>query len=279
MLKLSTPSISDQLSLDDTIDQLIQSSLVDGIAEFGSRSSQHFSAASDYDLLILLTHIPIHVFQMLTTIQGRLADIVLVETEMADRLLANGDRPVAMFETLFARKMQTALICYDRSGRLHRIQKLVSSPDWNTTSEAPVAIRTWPRIWFWQSFGLLQLERMAQSHDPMHGFAVDMLLTACLAGTWRSYFEVRALAWDGEKAALRYWMEHDIAYYQTVQLCLGAVDRNERLIAYRTLVQQTIQPIGPILRLGETAVALAQAENEWTDVEAILRYWNSLFSA
>lgn len=39
--------------------------------------------------------------------------------------------------------------------------------------------------------------------------AADMLLTACLAGTWRSYFDVRALPWDGEKAALRHWMAHD----------------------------------------------------------------------
>ncbi len=246
-MKLSTPSFSDQLSLNDTIEYLTQSALVDGIAEFGSRASQDVSAASDYDLLILLTSLPMRVFQLLTTIDGRLADIVLVETETADSLLATGERPTALFEALFARKMQTARIHYDRSGRLHRLQQLVTSPTWD--------------------------------NDPVHRLAVDMLLAACLAGTWRSYFDVRALPWDGEKAALRYWMAHDIGYYQTVQRCLGAGDAQERLVAYRALVQQTIEPIGSILRLGETAVVLAQGAAEWEDVDAILRYWNSLFSS
>src|SRR6266511_2136640 len=242
MMKLSTPSFSDQLSLNDTIEYLTQSALVDGIAEFGSRASQDVSAASDYDLLILLTSLPMRVFQLLTTIDGRLADIVLVETETADSLLA-------------------------------------TSPTWDAPPAASAAMSAWPSIWFWQSFGLLQIERMAQSNGPVHRLAVDMLLAACLAGTWRSYFDVRALPWDGEKAALRYWMAHDIAYNQTVQTCLGAVERQARLAAYRALVQQTIEPIGPILRLGETAVVLAQGAAEWEDVDAILRYWNSLFSS
>jgi hypothetical protein len=261
------------------IHSLTQSPLVDGVAEFGSRSSQDVSAASDYDLLILLTSIPMRVFQLLTTIDGRLADIVLIETEAADSLLAKGERPAAVFEALFARKMQTARIHYDRSDRLHRLQQLVTSPAWEAAPAASAQIRAWPGIWFWQCFGLLQIERMAESHDPVHRLAVDMLLTACLAGTWRSYFNVRALPWDGEKAALRYWMAHDASYYETVQSCLGAVDRQARLAAYRALVQQTIEPIGPILRLGETAVVLAQAEAEWADVDAILRYWNGLFSS
>ncbi len=279
MMKLSTPSFSDQLSLNETIEYLTQSALVDGIAEFGSRASQDVSAASDYDLLILLTSLPMRVFQLLTTIDGRLADIVLVETETADSLLATGERPTALFEALFARKMQTARIHYDRSGRLHRLQQLVTSPTWDAPPAASAAMSAWPSIWFWQSFGLLQIERMAQSNDPVHRLAVDMLLAACLAGTWRSYFDVRALPWDGEKAALRYWMAHDVGYYQTVQRCLGAGDAQERLVAYRALVQQTIEPIGSILRLGETAVVLAQGAAEWEDVDAILRYWNSLFSS
>jgi hypothetical protein len=276
-MTLSTSSVTEQLSLDETLHYLTQSPLVDGIAEFGSRTSQDASTASDYDVLVLITQLPTPVFQLITSIQGRLADVVLVETDTADTLLATGEHPTVLFDALFARKMQTARIHYDRSGRLNAVQKLVTSVAWNTTTRAPSASSRWPHIWFWQSFGLLQLERMAQSHDLIHRLAVDMLLTACLAGTWRSYFDVRGLPWDGEKAALRYWMEHDVPYFQTVQRCLGAANQQERLVAYRELVQHTIQPIGPILRLGETAVALARAENEWADVEAILRYWNSLF--
>ena len=278
-MNLSIPSISEHLSLSETITRLSQSPLVDGIAEFGSHTADHFSPTSDYDLFVLMTHLPLRVFQMLTTIQGRLADIVLVEAETADTLLATATYPTTLFETLFTRKMQTAHIRFDRSGRLKQLQHVVTSPAWQATATPAAPRTTWPAIWFWQSFGLLQVERMAQSQDPVHRLAVDMLFTACLSGTWRSYFDVRARPWDGEKAALRYWMEHDDAYFQTVQACLGATNRNERLRAYRALVQQTIQPIGAILRVGETAVVLAQAEHKDTEVHVMLRYWNSLFSS
>jgi hypothetical protein len=278
-MNLSLPSVSEQLSLNETMTRLSQSPLVDGIAEFGSHTAGHFSPASDYDLLILLTHVPLRAFQMLTTIHGRLADIVLVETETADRLLTTGTQPTTLFDTLFVRKMQTASIHFDRSGRLHRLQHLITSSSWRAAATPAAPRSAWPAIWFWQSFGLLQLERMAQSQELVHRLAVDMLFTACLSTTWRSYFDVRAQPWDGEKAALRYWMEHDLAYFQTVQVCLQAPDRNERLEAYRALVQQTIQPIGDILRVGETAVVLAQEGREDSEVQVILHFWNSLFSS
>lgn len=277
MLLLSAPSISDDLSLDETIERLAQSALVDGIAEFGSRAGQQVGGASDYDLLILVTHIPVRVFQMVTTIHRRLADIVLVETETADTLLATGERPTTRFESLFARKMQAASIRYDRSGRLARVQCLVTSPQWEAARNDTVPAETLYNIWFWQSFGLLQLERMAKSQDPLHRSAVDMMFSACLSGTWRGYFELRALAWDGEKAALRYWGRHDPGYLKLVKACLERANRDDRLAAYRNLVQRTLEPIGNALRAGETAVVLAQAWSGPTDIQTALDYWNGLF--
>jgi predicted nucleotidyltransferase len=276
-MNLSKPSLSEQLSLEETLDVLARSALVDGIAEFGSRTAQASTPASDYDLLLLVRQLPRPVFQMLTSIQGRLADIVLVETTTADALLHSGELPQAFFDQLFARKMQTARIIVDRSGRLGQVQQLVRSAAWGAMLAEARSNASLSGIWFWQCFGLLQLERMAQSTDPLHQTAVDMLLTACLAGTWRNYFDIRALDWNGEKAALRYWSEHDPGYHQLVLACLRASGGHERLLAYRSLVEQTIQPIGRPLQRGETAVALAQPIATETDVALVLDYWDELF--
>ncbi|GAB4577635.1 MAG: hypothetical protein Fur0022_03660 [Anaerolineales bacterium] len=270
MITHSSPSISDSLSLEDTIARLKASPLVDGVAEFGSRTGRH-SAVSDHDLLILVQAIPARVFQMVTTIGGRLADIVLVETETADSLLTAPAPQPRSFEALFAQKMKTARILYDASGRLEKVQQLVTGERTSSNISDADLYATW----FWQSHALLHLERMAQSPDPLYLSAVDMMLTANLPGTWRSYFDIHNLPWEGEKAALRHWAAHDPGYLHLVRQCLEAVDRHERLAAYRSLVEQTLAPVGQLLVQGETAVMLA-GPNEREEVERVLGYWEGL---
>lgn len=278
MIVVSAPSVSDHLSLEDAVTRLKASSRVDGIAEFGSRTTSQANVASDYDLLVLVRDLPTEVFQMVTTIGGRLADIVLVETKTADTLLATSQPPKAgSFEALFALKMRTARIMDDASGRLGRIRQLVTNPAWAEHFAHRQSDAELYSAWFWNSFGLLHLERMSKSQDPAHLSAVDMMLTGCLPGTWRSYFAIRGIPWEGEKAAIRYWAQHDPGYSQAVRKCLEMNDRNERLTAYRELVEQTLRPIGKALKRGETAAILANSANNHADVQRVLRYWNSLF--
>jgi hypothetical protein len=173
--------------------------------------------------------------------------------------------------------MQTARILYDASGRLARVQQRVTDPNWREAHPPAQLDAERYAAWFWQSFSLLQMERMIRSDAAVHQAAVDMMLTAGLPATWRSYFEIRALPWDGEKAAIRYWTQHDPEYYQIIQRCLEVGDRRERLAAYRLLVERTLQPAGKVLGLGETAVILSQPGAAPSDARTILEYWDTLF--
>jgi predicted nucleotidyltransferase len=275
---LSTPSISDHLSLKDVIARLMTSADVDGIAEFGSRATQQAGESSDYDLLILVRNLPARVFQMVTTIDGRLADVVLVETETADQLLVNDGRLKGdKFDALFALKMSSAHILYDASGRLARLNKLVTSAAWKEGQPSAGHETTIYPAWFWQSFGLLHLERMSRSNDSVQLSAADMMFTACLAGTWRSYFDVRGIPWEGEKAAIRYWSEQDPGYLQILRQCLEISSREERLDAYSKLVAHTLEPIGKVFDKGETAVILTDPAQHESPVQAVLQFWNALF--
>ncbi len=217
---------------------------------------------------------------MITTIDGRLADIVLVETQTADLLLSTQEPPPSgSFAALFVQKMQVAQIRYDASGRLLSVKQLVTSDAWLNKYTIYQAEPDIYPAWFWQSFGLLHLERMAHSPDPVHLSAADMMFTACLAGTWRSYFDIRGVAWQGEKSAVRYWTEHAPDYLAAVRQCLAACDRGEKLASYRRLVELTLAPIGPVFSRGDTAVILAGAANASDDVQRTLHFWNSLFGA
>ncbi len=279
MIAISASSVSDQFSIEEVIARLKASPLVDGLAEFGSRAASRAQASSDYDLLILVQAMPAPVFQMITTIGGRLADIVLVEVEAADRLLMASERPKpGTREALFAQKMQTARVLYDASDRLHRVREQVTSETWDVRPAHDHRDSDLYLAWFWQSLGLLHLEALTQSEDPVHQSAFDMMLTSCLSGTWRSYFDIRRMPWEGEKAAIRYWMEHDSEYLRVVTKCLDSRDRRERLTAYRDAVEQTIEPIGKTLSRGETALVLAGPNNR-VEVQRTLHFWQSLFDS
>jgi hypothetical protein len=274
----SMKSISDHLTFSEALARLMSSPHVDGIAEFGSRSAGGAAKVSDYDLLLLVKALPRRVFQLVTTINGRLADIVLLEVATAEALLATKSPPSAKtIEAMFVQKMQSARILYDASGRLQKIQQLATSPDWiGARASSPSEYEAYA-LRFWLSHGLMHLERMAGADDPLHNLAAEMMLTSCLAYTWRSYFEARKLAWQGEKAAIRHWEAQDDDYLLAVRKCLASQDLLAKVAQYRVLVILTLAPIGSLIDKGETAVALAGPVESLDAIQKTLGYWNSLF--
>src|SRR5690348_2362888 len=119
------------LTLEVVLHRLAQNEQVDGLALFGSRSEGVAQPASDYDLLILISSLPVGIFQLLTHIGGVMADVVFVLTDQVERLLSSGE-PVAAntHDGRFLWKMQTAQIIYDASGRLTRAQELAQGAMW-----------------------------------------------------------------------------------------------------------------------------------------------------
>jgi hypothetical protein len=261
----------------DTIARLSTAETVDGLALFGSQASVHNNPVSDYDLLILIEDAPVDIFQMFTHIDGRAADIVFVETQIADRVLTL-DAPVKVtyWEQMFVLKMLKARIVYDRSGRLGRVQehviKLAQSPHWmpgSTDSEAYAA-------WFWQNHTLAHVKRMYQSDDPIYVTSADMMLMGALADVCRAYFQCRHLAWEGEKAAIRYLQVSDAGYLDLLRECLSFTDRQRRLALYERLAAQAIAPVGSLWEGGVTAVYLKHPDDHPAQVPAALDFWERL---
>jgi hypothetical protein len=85
----------------------------------------------------------------------------------------------------------------------------------------------------------------------------------------------RAIPWEGEKAAIRYWESHDAEYLDAVGKCLECSSREQKLTSYRGLVELTLSTLGRPLAHGETALFL-QGRNEREDILAVLDYWESL---
>lgn len=267
------------LTLDETLARLAASPVIDGLALFGSRPSGATDAVSDFDVLVLVNSLPAPIFQLLAWVDGRLADVIFVETEMVDRVGASS-APVAAdsFEGLFLLKMHRAEIVYDAEGRLARVQAWVRA-------DAALAARLEPSpyaaryaAWFWQNHALLHLERLVQSSDPVHLTTFDLMLAACLGDYGRSYMATRAIPWQGQTVFVRYLTAHDEPVLAMLRECLAEADRRRKVALYADLVEAALRPFAPRWAAGETAVYLMDPARHATDVEATLAFWESLLA-
>jgi predicted nucleotidyltransferase len=266
------------LTLDETVARLSASPVVDGLALFGSRPAGNITPLSDIDLLVLVRHQPARIFQLFTCIANRLADVVLVETALADQILAE-TAPVAAgsFESMFLCKMVHAELVYDPSGRLQQVQQWVTTQPQAAWLQ-PAGYAAGYGAWFWQNHALAHLQRIVESDDPAHQTEFDLMLGACLADLGRAYCTLRGLPWEGYKTAVRTWMAHDPALLERLRTCLAAPDRAQKVALYRTLVTQVLAPVGGSWPPGGTAVWLIDSSQHETQAAVALAYWEELLA-
>ncbi len=270
---------ANDLSLDETLAKLASQPTVDGVALFGSKAGPNASPISDHDLLILVTELPIPIFQMFTHIEKRMADVVFLETTLVDHLF-QANEPVAAnsFEGMQLLKMAKLQIMYDETQRLSRLQQLALDRAATNNLLLPTSDNQQYQTWFWLNFGLAHIKRMAQSDDPVYETAVDMMLATSLGGMSRAYCSIRHIPWEGEKAALRYLAAHDSDYLALLRSCLRATERHHQLVSYEQLVQQTLAPIGELWQTDVTAVYLRGAEHTAENLDTALNFWNNLLT-
>jgi predicted nucleotidyltransferase len=277
-LTLSTQSF--HLTFEDTIRRLCASDTVVGLALFGSRVQASENPSSDYDLLILVREMPVEIFQMFTSIEGRLADIVFANTQTVDHLM-HIHTPIHPYskEGMLLQKMLTAKIVYDPSVLLLQVQKLARERQQLQTGLLSPSESDQYAAWFWQNHSLVHIRRMLQSEDPVVLTAVDLMLLSGISRLGRDYYTVRSLFWEGEKGAVRFLQSHNTEYLILLRNCLAEPDRVEKVKLYEQLVEKTIAPIGMIWAMGDSAVYLRNLEEQPGRVREALAFWEELFES
>ena len=272
-------TLSDSLSFEDVLARLKSDPRVDGIALFGSRMAAYQSKVSDFDLLIVIDSPTVSIFQLLTHIEHRMADVALVSTHDADRVVSGhntGDW--TSVQRLFMLKMRNARIVYDRAERLRRAQLLAQALDAAQQLTLPSSYESIYSAWFWENFSLLHIKRMAQSEDSVYQTATDMMLLTSLSGICRDYFVVRSLPWEGEKAAIRYFETHDPSFLAVFRECMACQDRRQKIALFERLVALVMEPPIALWSSGTAAVFLTSPPQSQADVEQGLIFWEALIS-
>jgi len=256
------------MTLDDMTARLSTHTTVEGVVLVGSGGRGELTAGSDYDVLVVLSDNPVPISLILTTIDGRVAEVVFQTTDEIERL-AVGIATIrdASADGGIAHRFADGRILFDRVGRLARARAAIRAamPLMMATEAEQYA------AWFNVNYDLRMLKYILRADDPVHRLAVDYRLLAMLSDLWPYYFTVRRLAWRGGKSAIRHFSDHDPNFLTLFRACVAETDRTRKVEMYEELARRAVMPVGELWAEDATA-----ADGTPETVEKALDFWEEL---
>jgi len=262
--------------LDDVLAKLRTQRAVAGLALIGSTGGAAFHAQSDYDLLLVVDRLPDGGHVLLTSIDGRLCDVVFLAAEALEQLEARR-RPVPAGEpeaTLLL-WIANATILHDRQGRLARLQATLAAEDW---LGPPTAQRQAEAV-AGLNYNLRQNRRMLAVADPVYQRALALRLLYAVADACSAYFTLRDQPWRGEKAAIRHWQSHDPKFLEKLDAFHDAAGVAARFAAYEAVVVAVLGPQQPLWEAASTQISLANFRGDHeAQAAAVYHFWAALLA-
>ena len=260
------------MNFDAVIESLKASPAVDGLMLIGSAAQDTLNAHSDRDLLVVLNHRPIQITNGTVFCDGVLVDLIIQTREEINKLARAEPGSISLSDSAasFFRWMPSGSIILDRGGCLARLRDRIAHDEAGPVfTEGESLSRADKAL-----YNLAQTQRMSDSHDSLYQQAIDLRMLYQLADLMVDYFNLRGMAWAGEKEAIRYWQANDPGYLDLFMACYWESDRGERVRLYGELVRVTIEPAGfswdgdgPMFRLSPPSLMtrenLLKAQDFW----------------
>jgi predicted nucleotidyltransferase len=270
------PASTAALPLSAVLARLSRHPAVDGLVLVGSAARAALTAASDYDLLVVLAELPPSLHVGITTIDHRITDLLFASAAQIDAIVASTTAlDGAAWEGRIARWLVDGQIAHDVHGRLGRAQQKVRTQDWIR----PLAAIDSYGAWIGVNYNLLHTRRLLQSDDPVYRAAGELRITLYgVSSVLYSYFQVRRLYWEGDKAAIRYLMTSDPAAFALLQQLLREPDPDRRFAAYEQFAALALAPIGELWE-GEATVLWSDAvPATWESIDQGVALWEDLLA-
>ncbi len=246
------PTHTAMLTLDAFLAALRSRAAVDGILLMGSTASGKLTAASDYDLLLILADDPAAPRMVVTWVDGRFTEVYCTPVSALARIItAPTTWADASSEGAVIRWLREGRIVHDRAGRLAAAQAVAQATPPGPAAPPMGAYWAWSDI----SYNVAQAKRYLASDDPVYREAVDFRLLYGLNDVMQAYFTVRDLPWRGEKEAIVYWMAHDPAYLAAFRAYFAETDRGRKVARYEELARRTLAPVGILWARGTATVS------------------------
>ncbi len=262
------------MTLEAVLTRLSHHPSVDGLVTVGSTGRSSLTSVSDYDVLIVLADMPVPLHVGITYIDHRLTDLLFATTAHVDHIVAaeaalDGDE----WEGRVARWLIDGQIVFDRHGRLRQAQTKVCDGNWIRPLEDIDAYGAWIGV----NYNLLHTRRLMQSDDPIYLYAAELRMSLYgVSSVLYSYFRIRRLYWEGDKAAIRYLMAHDPSYFELLQQFLRESDPHRKFAVYERIAAATLAPISTLWVGEPTVLWNDMLPATWETLEQGLAFWEAL---
>ncbi len=269
-------SITDNLTIDEVIDKLAQQGIVSGIIVVGSAAQAMMTPASDYDLVLILSEMPVPLHTGVTYIDGRFTDLLFHTVDQVEAILA-ATEPFEFWDWVgrLVGWLETGQVRFDRHGKLGAAQEKVRSGQWI----APVGDGAIYGAWQTINYNLAVVRRLLTSTDPTYLMAAEVRMA--LFGPqdlfW-NYFAVRGLQPDSEKKQIAYLQKHDPTFLADFHRFLMEPDQGEKVRRYVALAERVLAAVGPLWQASETILNLSGKDRTVAMEEEALDFWTDLIA-
>jgi predicted nucleotidyltransferase len=231
-------SLSDDLSLNSVMQRLQRHHQVYGIILIGSGAHGTLKSESDYDILLFVTDMPAGLDVLLTTVDGRLTDVLFYDIQTLENLLEQTKLVSNSLQGVILSWIQQGAIFYDPTTMLEQTKsRQIETPFHATPSEL---FSLWNRV----NFNLAHGERMLKSNDDVYLQAMDLRFLYMLDEVLQAFMLTHQIPQRGEKHTIRVMHANypdDLDLYMKT---LRTADRQEKFRYYTQFAERALAPIG-----------------------------------
>ncbi len=238
---------SSDLALEVTIQRLKATDRVKAVGFLGSTATEEWTEESDFDLCVLLEAYPPEMGVEGTIIDGRLADIVLIDAGWADRLAAGGSgdaewSPPSDEAWPFVDWLAHVRPAYDPTGLCGRAGERARHLIIGRPSESPTWQRT-TRSFLTQDLRVNQA-LLRRADDPVIHVALGMRQLHTFVAAVQSWFTARGIPQAGWKTDVGLLKDHDPSFFDLIDRWLGEPNLTIRHELFAEAVDVALAPIG-----------------------------------
>ncbi|NTU81966.1 MAG: nucleotidyltransferase domain-containing protein [Chloroflexales bacterium] len=250
--------------LQATVDRLARHDRVVAVLVVGSLAASSFTAASDYDIVVVLADLEPLWYVAATAIGGRFADVIFLSARALDEIAALA-APVPHDHALAPalRWVERGVIVVDQGGRAQTAQAAARA----RPLVAPVGDEAAYGAWFATNYNLAVIRRLLTSDDPLYLEVADIRMAVYgHMDLWFSYFTIRGRVWSGDKDAVRALLADDPGYLALYRQVVAETRRAEKAALYERAAAHATAPLGGLWAAGATAESLLRPPVRWEEL-------------
>src|SRR3989344_8657599 len=220
----------EQLSLMNLIEQLKLSPRVKGIFTTGTTATK-LTLSSDIDLVIILDKNDESIKSVYTKIENHFSDIFFFDIDFINQLKSRQEVSGNNFDGMFLEWLVKGKIEYDPESLLLTLKNIIDKnpPLQNVTDSEK------RDFWIKTNYNFIANLRYYNSSDELYRKALEMRLLYSVIELITAYFSFRGMPWRGEKAAVRYFEEHDKKFLETFRKYSASGSLEKKMKYYRAL--------------------------------------------